>query len=277
MHVVRTVQELRAVQAELRNHKRTSCLVPTMGALHTGHLSLVTYAREHADEAIATLFVNPTQFGPNEDLDRYPRQEAKDLATFEDNGVHAVFVPTVQEIYGPGDATTVSMAGPALGLEADHRPHFFSGVATVVSRLLLAALSDMAVFGEKDYQQLQVIRRMVADLNIPTIIHGAPTVREPDGLALSSRNAYLSADERAIAPMLHATLQRVRERLQSGEDVDRALTEGLERLTSAGFKPDYLSARDGETLGPLKQVARGRLLAAAWLGTTRLIDNVALA
>lgn len=274
--VCRTVSDLRAIQAALKAADKTSALVPTMGALHAGHLALVADASSRADAVIATIFVNPTQFGPNEDLDRYPRREAEDLAALEQAGVHAVFVPDAQTIYGPNDATRIIMEGPALGLEADFRPHFFHGVATVVSRLLLAALCNVAVFGEKDYQQLLVIKRMVEDLNIPVVIHGSPTIREPDGLALSSRNTYLSSDERQRAPELHRALQACRDSLLAGEGEDSAVGTALAHVKAAGFKPDYVALRDKDTLGPMTDLTKARLLAAAWLGKTRLIDNIAV-
>jgi pantoate--beta-alanine ligase len=274
--VCRTVSDLRAIHSALKAAGKTSALVPTMGALHAGHLALVADAASRADAVIATIFVNPTQFGPNEDLDRYPRREAEDLEALEKAGVHAVFVPDAHEIYGPNDATRIIMEGPALGLEADFRPHFFHGVATVVSRLLLAAMCDVAVFGEKDYQQLLVIKRMVEDLKIPVSIHGSPTVRESDGLALSSRNAYLSADERQRAPELHRALQACRDGLLAGEGEERAVGTALAHVKAAGFKPDYVALRDRDTLGPMTDLAKARLLAAAWLGKTRLIDNIAV-
>ena len=274
--ICRTVASLRTLQSNLRARGQTSALVPTMGALHAGHLALVGHAATRADTVIATIFVNPTQFGPNEDLERYPRQEAVDIAALEKAGVHAVFVPDVAEIYGADDATRIVMEGPALGLEADFRPHFFQGVATVVSRLLLAAMCDVAVFGEKDYQQLLVIKRMVADLNIPVTIHGSPTIREEDGLALSSRNAYLSKDERQRAPTLYRALQACRDALLAGTEIDVAIASSLAMLNDAGFGADYLAVRDAKTLGPVTDLSRARLLAAAWLGKTRLIDNIAL-
>ena len=276
MQILRTVADLRALQATLRSTGKTSALVPTMGALHAGHLALVAHAATLADCVIATIFVNPTQFGPSEDLDRYPRREAEDLAALEGAGVAAVFVPSVEEVYPAGDSTRIAMTGPALGLEADFRPHFFGGVATVVCRLLLSALCDAAVFGEKDYQQLLVIKRMVDDLRIPCTIHGAPTVREADGLALSSRNAYLSADERRRAPALHGALVACATALRDGVPEVDAVSDALRALEAAGFRPDYVAARDAATLGPVEHPDRARLLAAAWLGTTRLIDNIAV-
>lgn len=276
MQICRTVDALRAVQADLKAQGLTSALVPTMGALHTGHLALVEHAGQLADRVIATIFVNPTQFAPNEDLDRYPRQEETDFQALRAQGVHAVFAPSAQEMYGESDATRLVMEGPALGLEADSRPHFFGGVATVVSRLLLAAMADVAVFGEKDYQQLLVIKRMVADLKIPVRIEGSPTIREADGLALSSRNAYLSEEERRIAPELHASLQKCREALRQGSVPEGVLATAKKRLESVGFRPDYVALRDAETLGQATSLDNGRLLAAAWLGKTRLIDNIAV-
>lgn len=274
--VCRTIASLRQAQSELRAAGKTSALVPTMGALHEGHLALVAHAAILADAVIATIFVNPTQFGPNEDLERYPRQEQADLDALEKAGVHAAFVPDVTEMYGPHDATRIIMEGPALGLESDFRPHFFHGVATVVSRLLLAAMCDVAVFGEKDYQQLLVIKRMVADLNIPVVIHCSPTIRETDGLALSSRNAYLSEDERKRAPELIRALHACREALLSGVVEADALAKAVTHTEAAGFKVDYIALRDAQTLGPVCDLGSARLIAAAWLGKTRLIDNTAV-
>lgn len=277
--ICRTVDELRNVQLGLRTAGLTSALVPTMGALHAGHLALVNHAGTLADRVIATIFVNPTQFAPGEDLDRYPRQEAQDVKALEGVGVEAVFIPSPDEMYGADDATKIVMEGPALGLEADFRPHFFNGVATVVSRLLLAAMSDVAVFGEKDYQQLLVIKRMVADLKIPVTIHGSPTIREADGLALSSRNAYLSAPERKAAPELHRSLITCRDSILDDVPVAQALRTARGYLEEIGFRPDYVELRDAQTLSaaqgrPMDRPAR--LLAAAWLGETRLIDNIAV-
>ncbi len=274
--ICRTVESLRSFQSDLRKTGKTSALVPTMGALHAGHLALVAHASTLADEVIATIFVNPTQFAEGEDLDTYPRQEAEDLAALEKAGVAAVFMPVPDEMYGPLDATRITMEGPALGLEADFRPHFFGGVATVVSRLLLAAMCDVSVFGEKDYQQLLVIKRMVADLNIPVAIHGSTTIREADGLALSSRNAYLNADERARAPELQKALLTCAKALRERRDPDEAVFEASAHLTRHGFKPDYVAVRDADTLGAMANIENARLLAAAWLGKTRLIDNIAV-
>lgn len=277
--ICRTVEQLRGVQARLRSHGLTSALVPTMGALHAGHLALVNHAGGLADRVIATIFINPTQFALGEDLDRYPRQEAQDVEALESVGVEAVFIPAADAIYGANDATKIIMEGPALGLEADFRPHFFNGVATVVSRLLLAAMCDVAVFGEKDYQQLLVIKRMVADLNIPVAIHGSATVREADGLALSSRNAYLSAAQRKVAPDLNRTLIACGQSILDDVPMALALRTARGHLEEVGFRPDYVELRDAQTLAPLqgKPTDRpARLLAAAWLGETRLIDNIAV-
>lgn len=272
----RTVAELRTFQASLRQAGKTSALVPTMGALHAGHLALVDHATTCADSVVATIFVNPTQFGEGEDLDRYPRQEAQDVSALETKGVAAVFIPNIDEIYSQHDATRIVMEGPALGLEAEFRPHFFGGVATVVSRLLLAAMCDVAVFGEKDYQQLLVIKRMVDDLKIPCTIMGSPTIREADGLALSSRNAYLSDDERARATQLYAALCACRVSIMAGQTPYDAVVEAQVRLVKAGFKPDYVAMRDAKTLDATDDPKGARLLAAAWMGKTRLIDNIAV-
>lgn len=277
--ICRTVEQLRDVQMHLRSAGLTSALVPTMGALHAGHLALVEHAGTLADRVIATIFVNPAQFAPGEDLESYPRQEAQDVEALQGAGVEAVFIPAPEEIYGVNDATRLVMEGPALGLEADFRPHFFNGVATVVSRLLLAAMSNIAVFGEKDYQQLLVIKQMVADLKIPVTIHGSATIREVDGLALSSRNAYLSAREREAAPELHRSLVTCRESILGDVPTAQALRTARGFLEEAGFRPDYVELRDAQTLKPMPGAASdrpARLLAAAWLGNTRLIDNIAV-
>ena len=246
-----------------------------MGALHEGHLALVRAARERAGKVIVSIFVNPTQFGPTEDFDSYPRTEASDLAKL-DGLADAVFAPTVAEMYPNGPGTTITIAGPATDLEAITRPHFFGGVATVVAKLLQAALPDIALFGEKDYQQLLVIRRMVADLAFPVEIVGVPTIRETDGLALSSRNAYLSAGDRAKAPRLHAALEAAAEAIRYGTTPDVALASAQAKLTAVGFMVDYVKMRNADTLAAVTDVAKEpkRILAAAWLGKTRLIDNI---
>jgi pantoate--beta-alanine ligase len=253
-------------------------MVPTMGALHEGHLALVRSAREQASRAVASIFVNPTQFAPTEDFGAYPRAEAADLPKLAGVGTDAVFAPAVAEMYPAGFATAVSVGGPSAGLETDFRPHFFGGVATVVARLLLVCLPDIAIFGEKDYQQLLVIRRMVADLGIPVSILGHATLREGDGLALSSRNAYLSAAERTVAPRLNAALRDAAAAIRANGDAVAALARARADLAAAGFAVDYVDLRNAETLAPVADV-RGeplRLLAAARLGKTRLIDTIAV-
>ncbi len=278
MHTVRTVSALRTAIGEWRSAGSSVGLVPTMGALHEGHLSLVRRALEIADRVCVTLFVNPKQFAPEEDFAEYPRDEAADRATLAAMGVHLLFAPAAEEIYPAGFATTVSVAGLGDGLCAELRPGFFQGVATVVTKLLIQALPDVALFGEKDYQQLQVVRRLVVDLDIPVRIEAGPTVREPDGLALSSRNAYLSPDQRAIAPALHRTLRAVAEALSGGAPAAAALQDGRRAMGQAGFdRVEYLELRDAASLEPIQRVAApARLLAAVWLGHTRLIDNVAV-
>lgn len=279
IEVVRTVADLRARVAGWRGAGATVSLVPTMGALHDGHLTLVRQAAALADKVCVSLFVNPLQFGPNEDYTIYPRDEESDAAKLTTLGADLLFAPSVGEMYPEGAATRVAVSGLGDILEGEYRPGFFTGVATVVIKLLLQALADVAVFGEKDYQQLLVVQRMVADLWIPTRIEGVPTVREADGLALSSRNAYLSPEERAIAPALHRILAEVSAGVAGGADpVDRA-DWGEAELLRAGFTSvDYVSVRDGVTLAPFQEPGcPGRVLAAARLGRTRLIDNVAVA
>lgn len=242
-------------------------LVPTMGALHAGHIALVGAALATADKVVVSIFVNPTQFAPTEDLARYPRDEAGDVAKLAGAGAHLVWAPAVSEMYPEGFATRVVVEGAALPLEGAFRPHHFGGVATVVCKLLSAAMPDVALFGEKDFQQLAVIRQMVRDLALPVAIQGVPTVREDDGLALSSRNAYLSPDERYIAPMLYKVISEV----ARGRDP----REAAQALIASGFaRVDYIEVRDAETLAPYVPGRPGRVLAAAWLGKTRLIDNV---
>ena len=276
--VVRAVADLRAAVAAWRNEGRRIGLVPTMGALHEGHLSLVRTAKHGCDRVIATLFVNPKQFAPHEDFDRYPRNEAQDAALLAGAGCDLLYAPEPDAMYPPGFATSVSVAEVSAPLEGEMRPHFFAGVATVVSKLLLQSLPDAAFFGEKDYQQLRVITRMTRDLDIPVAIKGCATVREHDGLAMSSRNAYLSADERRIAARLNLVLHDAIKTVNAGAPVDAVESEAARHLTAAGFtKVDYVAIRNAETLAPL--VGRGepgRILAAAWLGKTRLIDNMAV-
>ena len=276
LKVVRSVADLRAVVAGWRRAGETVALIPTMGYLHEGHLALVRRGRELATRTVASLFVNPTQFGPTEDLDRYPRDEAGDAAKLAGAGCDLLFAPTVSEMYPPGFATSVAVGGVSEGLCGAFRPQMFGGVALVVTKLLLQALPDVAVFGEKDYQQLQVIRRFVRDLDIPVRIEGAPTVREADGLALSSRNSYLTAAERAAAPALNRALTWAAGALAGGGPAAPVLAEVAARLLAAGFaRVDYVELRDADTLAPLERLAGpARLLAAAWLGKARLIDNI---
>lgn len=274
--VARTVAALRERVAGWRKQQERIALVPTMGALHRGHLALVEAARRHCERVVASLFVNPKQFGPREDFTAYPRDEAADLAKFREGGVNLVFAPTVEEMYPAGFVTAVRVAGIGDELEGAHRPGHFDGVATVVSKLLLQCLPDIAYFGEKDYQQLLVVRRMTRDLDIPVKIEGVATVREPDGLALSSRNVYLSSEERRIAPLLYRVLNDTAAALAANpENVAATLQNGLAELRQAGFAPDYLELRDAADLSPISQLDRpARLLAAAHLGRTRLIDNI---
>lgn len=276
--IVRTVAGLRQRVADWRTQSLSIGLVPTMGALHDGHLALVRQCRAECDRTVVSIFVNPTQFAPNEDFGTYPRDESADLAAIDALGTQLAFMPTADEMYGEAFATSVTVGRVSEGLCGAFRPHFFQGVATVVSKLLLQCLPDRAYFGEKDYQQLMVIRRMTRDLNIPVAIVDVPTVREADGLALSSRNAYLSPAERAAAPALHDVMQQVAAKIAAGEPVDTATSWGTQQLSAAGFGPvDYLEARDAETLTPVETTPPprpARLLAAAYLGKTRLIDNI---
>jgi len=279
MQQVKSITQLREHAAAWRKAGCKTALVPTMGALHAGHLSLVELARERADEVIVSIFINPTQFAPGEDLDAYPRDLEGDLDKLRAAGVSLAFTPAATEMYPSGFATTVHVEGPArAGLEDAFRPAHFDGVATVVAKLFIQTGADMAVFGEKDYQQIQVIRRMAQDLDIPIEIIGAPTMRETDGLAMSSRNAYLSPDERKTAPALHRALQAARMSILTGKAPGSACSEALKLLTMTGFRPDYLTARNAGTLAPVSDPAREsmRILAAARLGKTRLIDNIAV-
>ena len=273
----RSIADLRRQVAHLRGNGAKLAFVPTMGALHDGHLDLVRRARSLAGKVVVSIFVNPLQFAPTEDLDRYPRNEAGDVALLESVGCDLVYLPTPDVLYPEGFVSRIEMNGPALGLESDFRPQFFSGVATVVAKLFHQVRPDVAVFGEKDYQQLAVIRAMVRDFDMEIDIVGHPTVREADGLALSSRNAYLSPRERAVAPKLHQALQDVRAAALSGEDADAAIARAKDALRQAGFgQIDYIALRDAVTLGEASPGRPRRLLAALWLGKTRLIDNIAV-
>ncbi len=274
----RTVADLRRRVAEWRKAGERVALVPTMGALHAGHLSLVDLARGKVDRVIVSIFVNPIQFGPREDFNTYPREEASDLDKLGKAGTDLVFIPDAAEMYPQGFNTRVKVFDLTDDLCGAARPNHFEGVATVVTKLLLQAAPDIAVFGEKDYQQLLVVKRLVLDLNIPVEIVGAPIVREEDGLALSSRNAYLSPAERNTAPLLYRTISEIAAELAKGDGADAAALAGRFKLEAAGFRIDYVAVRDPNTLKPLSGPVQpgARVLAAAYLGKTRLIDNVAV-
>jgi len=275
VQIVRNSEELAQSRSALQGRV---ALVPTMGALHAGHMVLVAEARDRADKVIATIFVNPAQFGEGEDFGRYPRREADDAAMLEAAGCDLLWAPTVAAVYPDGYATKVSVAGISERWEGEARPGHFDGVATVVAKLLLAVQPDLALFGEKDFQQLAVIRRLVADLGLPVEIVGVPTVREADGLALSSRNAYLSPGERERAVALPDALKAARDAIRGGTAVGAALRAAKQSLVEAGFlRIDYLALVDAATLEPLEQPkGEMRLIAAAVIGTTRLIDNIAV-
>lgn len=277
--IVRSIAELRAAVARIRAAGGTIGFVPTMGALHEGHLALVRTAQAQASHTLVSIFVNPAQFAPHEDLDRYPRTEAADVARLADVGCALVYAPSVEEMYPAGAVTRVRVPGVSEPLEGQFRPHFFEGVATVVTKLLIQAGADVAVFGEKDWQQLQVIRRLATDLDIPTRIIGAPTERDADGLALSSRNAYLSADARSRATALPRALLALKSDLEAGALVGPAVERARATLTDAGFGPvDYVAVCQPHTLEAFADdqslAGPARLLAAAWLDGTRLIDNM---
>lgn len=278
MNTVRTVADLRAAVRHWRSLGETVALVPTMGALHDGHLSLVTLARRHARRVVATIFVNPTQFGPTEDLAAYPRDEAADAAMLAGVGCDVLFAPDVAAMYPPGFATAVRVTGLTDVLCGAVRPGHFDGVAQVVTKYLNQAQADVAVFGEKDWQQLAVIRRLAADLDIPTRILGAPIARAADGLALSSRNRYLSGSEREAAPALYATITAAAETIAAGEDVAPVLALAKAALVAAGFaRVEYIEARTADTLVAIEThdpERPARVFAAARLGRARLIDNV---
>ncbi len=279
VEIVYDVKSLRARLAAWRGAGETIGLVPTMGALHAGHISLVKEAKRHAGKIVLSIFVNPTQFAPSEDFAAYPRSLDADAAKFAAAQGDLVFAPTAMEMYPAGFATMLSMGGPAAaGLEDRFRPQHFSGVATVVAKLFNQCQPDAAVFGEKDYQQLKVVTRMAHDLDFAIKIIGAATVREPDGLALSSRNIYLTAAERAVAPSLHTALARCATDIRQGVAIDAATGAARTALAAAGFAVDYVEARHAETLAPVASRDEGplRLLAAAKLGKTRLIDNIAV-
>jgi pantoate--beta-alanine ligase len=278
VEIVRDVASLAARLAEWRRAGETIGLVPTMGALHAGHISLVLDAKKHARRVVMSIFVNPAQFAPSEDFGSYPRSFEVDAALFAAARGDLIFAPSVEAMYGKGFATAITLAGPAaVGLEDRFRPAHFAGVATIVAKLLNQCCPDVAMFGEKDYQQLKVVTRMARDLNFEAEILGVPTVREPDGLALSSRNVFLSAKERAVAPCLHAALRRCATDINGGVAIETALDTARATIAAA-FVTDYFEARHAETLCPIASRGEGpvRLLAAARLGKTRLIDNIAV-
>ncbi len=280
MNTVKTVRELRAAVARARSEGKQIGLVPTMGNLHSGHAALVTKAAQQVDFVVASIFVNPLQFGANEDLDTYPRTLAADQETLLQAGCHLLFAPTVEEIYPHGmtGLTRVSAAQLSNELCGSRRPGHFDGVTTVVSKLFNMVQPDLAIFGQKDYQQLAVIRAMVHDLNMPIQIIGEPTVRAEDGLALSSRNGYLTEEQRALAPTLYRQLNEMVQAIKAGERNYSALvSQHVARIEAAGFRPDYLEIRHALTLQPAQADDRDLvILVAAYLGTTRLIDNVHL-
>lgn len=278
LKIVRNILDLRKETAKWRSERLSSAVVPTMGALHTGHITLVREGLEHADRVVTTIFVNPKQFAANEDLGRYPRTETSDIAQLEEAGAHLVFAPPPEVVYPPGFVTSVVLQGPATaGLEDKFRPQFFDGVATVVAKLFTQTQADFAMFGEKDYQQLMVVTRMARDLDLPIKVIGVPTVREESGLALSSRNAYLSKAEHHQAASLYQTLTQAAQKIRAGEAPTRATAAARRSLTTLGFRVDYVAARNAETLAlPKEKDEKLRLLVAAWLGTTRLIDNIAV-
>lgn len=278
MQIIRDPEALQTAVKTLKARGKSLAFVPTMGALHAGHIKLVTEAANQADAVAASIFVNPTQFNDPADLDRYPRQEEQDLTMLGAAGCDLVWLPTSDQLYPDGFATTVSVSGISKRWEGEHRAGHFDGVATVVAKLLTAVQPDVALFGEKDFQQLAVIRRMATDLNLPVEVVGVPTVRDPDGLAMSSRNALLSADERQLAVALPDALKQSAQRIAAGEAVGPTLAKAKQMLVESGFlKIDYFALVDAATLEPLDTPAgEMRLIAAATIGATRLIDNVAV-
>ncbi len=277
--VIRFASHLRKIVQQWRRRGHKVALVPTMGGLHEGHLSLVRLAKQHTTRVIVSAFVNPTQFAPHEDFDSYPRNEERDWHKLVTVQADAMYAPDVHEMYPEDFSSRVEVAGLTQTLEGMSRPHFFGGVTTICTKLFLQALPDVVIFGEKDYQQLLVIKRLVKDLNFPITVIAAPIAREDDGLAMSSRNVYLDAAERRIAPQLHAVLRDMAGDLSGGRTIGDVLRQGVTRLESAGFRVDYLDVRDDETLAPFEDVVAGsaRLLASVHLGRVRLIDNVVVA
>jgi pantoate--beta-alanine ligase len=277
--VARTIPALHRALDRLRLRKATVALVPTMGALHDGHVSLVRLAKLRASRVVVSIFVNPTQFAPTEDFGSYPRTWKSDVAKLAAEDVDLIWNPDVKTMYPDGFATRIVPEGPAIaGLEDRFRPHFFGGVATVVGKLFTQVRPDFAMFGEKDFQQLRVVARMAGDLDLGVKVIGARTVRERDGLAMSSRNVYLSPQERLVAPVLYRAMKESVRCLRAGDDVEAAMAGGAEMMTEAGFTLDYFEVRHAETLAPIGEVKGGpmRILVAAKLGKTRLIDNIAV-
>jgi pantoate--beta-alanine ligase len=277
--IVRTVPTLRRAMDGLRAKKATTALVPTMGALHDGHVSLVRLAKQRAKRVVVSIFVNPTQFAPTEDFGSYPRTWKADVARLAAEDVDLIWNPDVRNMYPTGFATKILPEGPAIaGLEDRFRPHFFGGVATVVGKLLTQVRPDFAIFGEKDFQQLRVVTRMARDLDLGVKVIGSKTVRERDGLAMSSRNVYLSPDQRRVAAELYRAMKASAQALRAGEDIAAAMDGGAALITGAGFALDYFELRHAETLAPVTSVKEGpmRILVAARIGTTRLIDNIAV-
>jgi pantoate--beta-alanine ligase len=277
--IVRTLPPLRCALDDLRARKATIALVPTMGALHDGHVSLVRLAKRRAAKIVVSIFVNPAQFAPTEDFSSYPRTWKADVARLAAENVDLIWNPDVKTMYPAGFGTKILTEGPATaGLEDRFRPHFFGGVATVVGKLFTQCRPDIALFGEKDFQQLCVVTQMARDLDLGVRVIGAPTVRERDGLAMSSRNVYLSPGERRVAPALYQAMKQTANRLRGGDDLEAAMAGGAELITTAGFALDYFEARHAQTLAPIVSVKDGpvRLLVAAKIGNTRLIDNIGI-
>jgi pantoate--beta-alanine ligase len=277
--IVRTLPALRRAIDGLRAKKGTVGLIPTMGALHDGHVSLVRLAKRRAAKVVVSIFVNPTQFAPTEDFSSYPRTWKADVAKLAAEGADLIWNPDVKTMYPAGFATKILTEGPATaGLEDRFRPHFFGGVATVVGKLFTQCRPDIALFGQKDFQQLRVVAQMARDLDLGVRVIGVPTVRERDGLAMSSRNVYLSLEERRTAPTLYRAMKETAKRLRSGDNLEAAMAAGAEMIAAAGFALDYFEARHAQTLAPVKSIKDGpiRLLVAAKIGNTRLIDNVAV-
>jgi pantoate--beta-alanine ligase len=277
--IARTIPALRRALDSFRAKKATIALVPTMGALHDGHMSLVRLAKRRARRVVVSIFVNPTQFAPSEDFGSYPRTWKSDMAKLKTENIDLVWHPDVKTMYPDGFATRVVPEGPAaVGLEDRFRPHFFGGVATVVGKLFTQCRPDFAIFGEKDFQQLRVVTRLSTDLDLGVKVIGSKTVRERDGLAMSSRNVYLTDEQRRVAPILFHAMKESARRLRAGDQVNAAMAGGAEMIAAAGFTVDYFEVRNAETLEPIQSVNDGplRILVAAKIGTTRLIDNMAV-